>query len=223
MRIQQKLFMTLSVVFALLVGVSCGQKPEAKPDEQPVVEPDPGKPGQRRTHPQIADANGFEPKRHDKAQRGTLVAKVKFSVRDPEYVEDGPSPYVSIENPAKDIKFLDDSDEIVISSTELNIVVDYPVTGVWQFRITSDNPKGFTRAGLANGISRVYHFLYADEERTTKIKVIPLAQRKKLLNRNRTDGKYGIWGHDIGDLVLHTVELFRAADGRLYALLGIDS
>jgi len=39
-------------------------------------------------------------------------------------------------------------------------------------------------------------------------KVIPVeirAQMGRLLNRNETDGKYGIWGHDIGDLWLEGI------------------
>jgi len=33
-------------------------------------------------------------------------------------------------------------------------------------------------------------------------KVLPIDLRKGLLNRHKTDGVYGIWGHDIDDLVI---------------------
>lgn len=55
------------------------------------------------------------------------------------------------------------------------------------------------------------------------MKTVPLEQRKRLLNRNRTDGTYGIRGHDLSDLDLHTAEVYRTASGRWLLELGIDS
>ena len=98
-----------------------------------------------------------------------------------------------------------------------------PLSGEWKFPVKSQSPKGFTRADLARSISNTYKAVYAEEERTTQIKVVPLDQRTGLINRNKTNGKYGIWGHDLGDLVLHTVEVTKRADGILVAHLGIDS
>ncbi len=118
---------------------------------------------------------------------------------------------------------MDKANSIVVASNVLHIVVDYPVAGEWEFKVVSADPKGFTNADLARQISRVYHAMYDEEERTSIIKVVPMEQRKRLINRNKTNGKFGIWGHDIGDLVLHTVEIYQARDGKLTAVLGIDS
>ena len=118
---------------------------------------------------------------------------------------------------------MDKPNEIVLSSRELHIIVDYPVTGVWKCKISSGNSKGFTRVELVNEISRAYHSIYAEEERTTKTKIVPNAQKKTMFNRHQTDGKYGVWGHDIDDLVLYNVELRKTVDGTLFAMLGIDS
>ena len=41
-----------------------------------------------------------------------------------------------------------------------------------------------------------------------------------LINRAATDGTYGIWGHDLGDLVLHTI-YYAPTSGEI--CLGIDS
>ena len=223
MRIQQQFPSILAILLSLVAGLSCDRNPETGSTTRPGAVSKSTHVGQRVEVTEETDRVEYEAKPHDASQKGSVVGKIEFEVRDPEWVDDGPSPYVSIENPGKDIKFMDNPNEIVVSSKELQVVIDYPVTGIWEFKITSTNSEGFTRAGLAEEISRVYQFLYSEEERTTKIKVVPSEQRKKLLNRNRTNGKYGIWGHDIGDLDLHTVELHKTADGKLYAVLGIDS
>ena len=50
-----------------------------------------------------------------------------------------------------------------------------------------------------------------------------IIQRTGLINRNKTNGVYGICCHDLGDLVLHTIELSEKPDGTTYLVLGIDS
>lgn len=53
-----------------------------------------------------------------------------------------------------------------------------------------------------------------------KGKVLPLELRRKqggLLNRHATNGKYGIWGHDIGDLVIEGITY---RNGTLYLSIG---
>jgi hypothetical protein len=165
----------------------------------------------------------LEAQAHKANKNAVLVSTITFTVNDPEFAKDGPSPYVNLDDPAKDIRFMDQANTIALSSRELYLVVDYPVEGEWEFKIVSASPQGFTKADLARQISRVYHAMYAEEARTSGIKVVPLEQRQKLINRNKTNGKFGIWGHDIGDLVLHTVEIFKAPDGKFTAVLGIDS
>ena len=50
-----------------------------------------------------------------------------------------------------------------------------------------------------------------------------LNQRKGIINRNETDGKYGIWGHDLEDLDLSTIEVYRNKENKLELVLGIES
>ena len=154
---------------------------------------------------------------------GPQIATIEFSVRHPEWKDDGPSPYVSVDDPARDIRFMDAPTQIVLESRTLTVMIDYPTTGEWSFQVQADTPKGFTRAGLAIRISQIYHAMYDEEARTSKVKVVPPDERKGIANRNRTTGKYGIWGHDIGDLALSTVEIHRAPDGTFYAVLLVDS
>lgn len=68
------------------------------------------------------------------------------------------------------------------------------------FRLEADTPAGFTRAGLARAIAATYQRIYQEEEERSDVSVDRAAPR--LLNRNCTEGKYSIWGHDLEDLSL---------------------
>ena len=43
------------------------------------------------------------------------------------------------------------------------------------------------------------------------------------LDRNRTDGVYGIWGHDLDDLVLTAIRWTRGANGDVTIELNVQS
>lgn len=83
--------------------------------------------------------------------------------------------------------------------------------------------KGFTRAQLLKEISKNYYKLYAAEEKTANIKTVPVNERKTMYNRNETNGKYGIWGHDISDLVLAEILVYKTANGQIVLTLNIES
>jgi hypothetical protein len=153
-----------------------------------------------------------------------LAATVEFEILDPRYRSQyGPSPYVSLKDPADDIRYMQAPNVRVVNSPNLTIVIDYPVTSEWSVTVRSSSPRGFTRSELAQMVSDIYHRMYELEEQTSSIRVIPLDQRRGLSNRNTTNGKFGIWGHDIDDLVLHSLDVRRTTDGDLIAFLGIDS
>lgn len=57
-------------------------------------------------------------------------------------------------------------------------------------------------------IAKTYDFIYKDEDETCETEVVPVDERGSLLNRNSTDGKYGIWGHDLGDLVFEKLAIY---------------
>lgn len=86
---------------------------------------------------------------------------------------------------------LSDPDAIVAPS-KITIRVDYPLNGTYEFHI--DGKNDFTRRELAEYICSLYQDIYQEEEATIKNKqVLPIDQRGVFINRNRTDGKYGIW------------------------------
>jgi hypothetical protein len=57
----------------------------------------------------------------------------------------------------------------------------------------------------------VYKEAYILEQGTSKKQAMPLCEEDSncnLLNRNRTNGLIGIWGHDICDLVIESITLY---------------
>ena len=81
----------------------------------------------------------------------------------------------------------------------------------------------FSRAEGARSIGREYRRIYVEEEATATQKTLPMEQRGGVINRNRTDGKYGIWAHDLEDLDLVSIEVHQAPEGTLHLALNVDS
>jgi hypothetical protein len=152
-----------------------------------------------------------------------VLTQITFQVDDPENKSEGPSPYVNLAEPEKDLKQMRNAEEVVFKGTELIVILDYPLRKEVSFPISASSASGFSRAELARKVADLYKRVYEEEAQTSRIAVVPLDQRKGLINRNETNGKYGIWGHDLSDLVLHTIEISRKADGTIVACLGIDS
>ncbi|KAG5368848.1 hypothetical protein CJU90_1081 [Yarrowia sp. C11] len=119
-------------------------------------------------------------------------------------------------------------DEIVIPSDVITndtddgkyitLWLDYPLDDEYSFKIyPEDVSKGFTRGHLLKEIKRTYDKLYAEEEETSSV---PVENIPGMLNRATTDGNYGVWGHVLDDLVLHTIS-YNYEKNEIW--LGIDS
>jgi hypothetical protein len=131
---------------------------------------------------------------------------------------DEPSPYFKLEDGEELLKWMLNPDEVVITEPLITVQVQYPFKETFLFPLQAPDPNiGFTRSQLALGISTLYKWIYKVEKQTTRkpIKNIP-----GLLNRDRTNGYFGIWGHCLGDLDLHTVTY--DPDTKM-CKLGIDS
>lgn len=122
---------------------------------------------------------------------------------DQEY--DEPSSYVYIADPSDCLERMLNPDEIVTPNC-ITIEFDYPLKRPVLFDFI-EGP--YSRRELARVICEKYQEIYDAEDESTNI----LASQRagNILNRNCTDGIYGIWGHSIGDLTLHTVD--RNRDG----------
>ena len=65
--------------------------------------------------------------------------------------------------------------------------------------------------------------IYDAEEGTAATKTIPIEERGAMRGRNRTDGAYGIWGHDLQDLVVTAARWTRQPDGMVRIELHVES
>jgi len=157
------------------------------------------------------------------ASLGSLEFEISFALRtkDLKSFPDGRYPWIRIDSPQIDLPFLIDKDGIVIDDTKAVLVIDYPLSIPYKADLTSSS--GFSREQLVKEISRHYYKLYAEEESTATVKTVPVAERKTLYNRNKTNGRYGIWGHDISDLALTTIRVYKSKSGELILVLDIDS
>ena len=109
---------------------------------------------------------------------------------------------------------------MVIPETRLTIFIDYPLSSSCKFILVSKS--GFTKTQLIEEISKHYYQIYDEEEKSATIKTVPPRERK-IYNRNQTNGKYGIWGHDIGDLVLDEIHVYKSVSGEVFLVLQIES
>ncbi len=157
---------------------------------------------------------------------GTLIATIDFEVQATEEeskdFEDGIIPWISIENPENEIDKLINSDEIVIPYSEITVIIDYPLNKPTSFVLTNSK-NGFTKKDLILEISKKYHEIFTTEETTATTKTIPPDERKGIMNRNETNGIYGIWGHDIGDLDLGSIEVYKSQSGKIQIILDVYS
>lgn len=81
----------------------------------------------------------------------------------------------------------------------VTLQIDYPMERSFQHVIKAAGDE-ITRRDLLLGLHTAYTYVYAAEEASTQNPVVPPDERVGLLNRNCTNGQYGIYGHDLSDL-----------------------
>lgn len=117
---------------------------------------------------------------------------------------------VSIANFRTELDQLSGKDEKVITSNSIDILFDYPLSK--KLTITLKSTNGFTRKRLVKQICKNYHRIYKQEKKDVGGETENLPHS---LNRDTSEGRYGIWGHHIQDLELVEIE----KQGRVYHLL----
>ena len=98
------------------------------------------------------------------------------------------------------LKVIGKSDMLLDERNEITVVIDYPLTKPCKLYI-SGGP--ITAERFCKAVSDMYHVIYKEEDRTSPE---PAGLVPGMLNRSTTSGKYGVWGHGIGDLVLEAAE-----------------
>ena len=117
-------------------------------------------------------------------------------VDDPEYKE--LESYMAIAREGTDdIKY---PYKTYINKAHIKICFNYPLAKEFIFEFDAPNGKYFTHGNIAKIIRETYKYIYDEEEKSTEIAIGTIPN---MLNRNTTDGKYGIWGHSIEDLLLN--------------------
>jgi hypothetical protein len=112
--------------------------------------------------------------------------------------------------PPWNIANLCNPNDVVIHAPSIRIVADYPFSREFEFEVTpGDGRTEFTRAAFARAVADLYKRIYDEEDETAGG---PTPNMPGMLNRGRSKGTYGIWGHHIGDLLLLSVD--KEADGR---------
>lgn len=160
----------------------------------------------------------------EKDTLGEIIQYINFEVQteDKEDFEDGIIPWIDLDDPKPQLKTLIEAEEDIIPYPKTTVIIDYPLNNPTQFTLQGLG-KGMSRRELVLAISQKYHEIYAEEEAAAKIKTVPADKRGTLANRNETDGKYGIWGHDLSDLVLSRIEVHKNRKGRIVLTLSIES
>ncbi len=130
---------------------------------------------------------------------------------------------LQIADPDGAVAKLRDPDEIVIPFEHAILVIAYPLTVPATIEVSASIAHGFTRAELVKTICEEYANVYEAEEATAAIKTLPLEERGTVRARNRTDGLYGIWGHDLDDLVLTATYWTRKSNGLVTIQLHIET
>jgi len=148
--------------------------------------------------------------------------EILFQVKNQKDFDGGIMPWISIKNPENFLEDLIGKEEIVIKENVATLIIDYPLSKPLNIEIKSKNSKGFSKQELVKIISREYKRIYKEEDNSAKNKVIPKDARKGLINRNTTNGKYGIWGHDIDDLDLSAV-MIKYKGGKVFLELIVES
>lgn len=100
-------------------------------------------------------------------------------------------------------------DEIITHAKKVTVIFSYPLSGEFKFEFKNSQGK-ITRREFALFIQSTYRRIYHEETSGQVENIVGM------LNRQRTDGPYGIWGHHIGDLVIEGV---RHTGDNVYTLI----
>jgi hypothetical protein len=152
----------------------------------------------------------------------TIEIKLKATKEDLKVFDDGIVPWISLEKPGQEMNRLIDGDKIVLPYAKVSIIIDYPLNTAAVFEITTTG-EGFSTKQIILEISKKYHEIYALEESSATTKTLPMEKRKGLINRNETNGKYGVCCHDLADLDLSTIDVHQNTKGKITLVLGVES
>ena len=105
------------------------------------------------------------------------------------------------------------SNKVVIKDEKITMNITYPLSV--EVNRTLEKKGGFTRMDIFKNIYEVYKQIYEEEEKG----VGDPGRYDNLYNRRKSEGKYGIWGHYISDLLIDSVS-YDQKEKILYMFIG---
>ena len=112
--------------------------------------------------------------------------------------------------------------EAVLEAAEAVLVLTYPLKKAATRSIRPADGKAFTRGELVRLIDETYREVYRVETGSQTSPTPPVHERGQLINRPSSDGIFGIWGHDLDDLGIGGINVYRI-DGRVWLDLNMES
>ena len=88
----------------------------------------------------------------------------------------------------------------MLEAAEATLALTYPLDIAATRSIRPADGKAFTREELVRLIDETYREVYRLETDLQSSPTPPIHERGQLINRPRSDGIFGIWGHDLDDL-----------------------
>ena len=89
--------------------------------------------------------------------------------------------------------------EVVIKDEKITMTITYPLS--IEVSLPLEKKGGFTRLDIFKNIYEVYKQIYEEEEKSGG----DPGSYDNLYNRKKSEGKYGIWGHYLDDLIIESV------------------
>jgi hypothetical protein len=105
--------------------------------------------------------------------------------------------------------------DVVLEAAEATLALTYPLDIAATRSIRPADGKAFTRGELVRLIDETYREVYRLETGSQSSPTPPIDERGTLINRPRSDGIFGIWGHDLDDLGISEIKVYRIG-GRVW-------
>ena len=126
--------------------------------------------------------------------------------------ESGPFDWIDLRDVQGDLSRLIDAEQRVLEAAEATLVLSYPLEVAATRRIRPSDDRVFKRGELVKMIDETYREVYRREASTQSTPTPPKEHRGRLLNRPESDGLCGISGHDLEDLGIESIDVYRIDD-----------
>jgi hypothetical protein len=129
--------------------------------------------------------------------------------------ETAPFNWMDLRHVPENFSRLLNASEAVLEAPEATLALTYPLEIAATRSIRPADGKAFTRGELVRLIDETYREVYRLETDSQSSPTPAVHERGQLINRPGSDGTFGIWGHDLDDLGIAEIKVYRI-DGRVW-------